>query len=84
MVDAAATLTAKSAWFYKEIEMRYMPGGTLIIMCHKSLPGSVILEWGMPAAIREVLSDCQGDLWMIACHTHQKEDVCCREEYENR
>lgn len=63
-------------WFRKDVRRHHKPGATLVIVCHQPSLGSVTHERGIPETIREVLSDCEGELWMVAGHTHCNRDAC--------
>jgi len=65
-------------WFRNDMTQNYKPGATLVIICHQPSLGSVTSERGIPETIRAVLSDCDGELWMVAGHSHRNHDECFR------
>src|SRR5207249_3270912 len=52
-------------WFREQVRRHHRPGRTLVIVLHQPSLGSVVAERGIPAAVREALADCRGDLWMV-------------------
>jgi hypothetical protein len=63
-------------WFRDDILRNHKPGSTLMIACHQPSLGSVTSERGIPETMRYVLSDCEGEIWMIAGHCHRNHDEC--------
>jgi hypothetical protein len=69
---------AQRAWFREQVRKHHRPGSTLVIVLHQPSLGRVVRERGVPAAVREALADCRGDLWMVSGHEHYNEDRCFR------
>jgi hypothetical protein len=69
---------AQRAWFREQVRKHHRPGSTLVIVLHQPSLGRVVRECGIPAAVREALADCRGDLWMVSGHEHRNEDACFR------
>jgi hypothetical protein len=69
---------AQRTWFREQVRRHHRPGSTLVLVVHQPSLGSVVAERGIPAALRDVLADCRGDLWMISGHIHRNEDTCFR------
>jgi Calcineurin-like phosphoesterase len=69
---------AQRAWFREQVRKHHRPGSTLVIVLHQPSLGRVVRERGIPAAVREALADCRGDLWMVSGHEHRNEDACFR------
>ncbi|MFC1718155.1 metallophosphoesterase family protein, partial [Candidatus Poribacteria bacterium] len=65
-------------WFRDDVTQNHKPGATLVLVCHQPSLGSVTYERGIPETIREVLSDYDGELWMVAGHSHCNRDECFR------
>jgi len=64
------------AWFKADVAKHHKRGATLMVVVHQPSLGSVVAERGIPAAMRHALSECEGDLWMIAGHAHRNHDAC--------
>jgi hypothetical protein len=69
---------AQRAWFREQVHQHHRPGSALVVVLHQPSLGRVVRERGVPAAIREALADCQGELWMVSGHEHRNEDRCFR------
>lgn len=69
---------AQLAWFQTQVRKNHSPGNTLVTVVHQPALGKVVVERGIPAAIRAALADSRGELWMLCGHIHRNQDSCFR------
>ena len=65
-------------WFRNDIKQNTDRDTILVIVCHQPSLGSVTSERGIPETMRDVLSDYEGEVWMVAGHAHHNSDQCFR------
>ncbi|MCP4642064.1 MAG: hypothetical protein GY851_16595 [bacterium] len=63
------------AWFQEMVSGVRSSDASLVMVCHQPALGNIVADRGIPAAVRETVPGCQGDLWMISGHHHHNADM---------